>query len=277
MAVHVRRGVGLGEAAPLRVRQCRGQRRPLALHPREDDVGGAVDDHLEAAHAIATKAVAQQRDHRQSRSDGGFVAQRRRARAGQRGELETVRRQRRLVGGDHRFAGAQGALDQAAGAVDPAHHLDDHLDRGVVDERVCVTVDAHARQGDVARSARVTHRHATQHRRRPGAAPSSSHSSTSRFATAEPTVPSPIIPIPTCASIAAEVYGRSPRSPGTRAELRAKRARRARRAEEWGVSGRIHFDLRRGEDLPRPCEEEWGVVHRIHSDAPRGEDLSRPC
>ena len=62
-------------------------------------------------------------------------------------QRDAVVRQQRLVGGDHRPAGAERRLDRALGGIAlAAHQFDEHVDAGIARERDRIVDLAHLRE-----------------------------------------------------------------------------------------------------------------------------------
>ena len=137
---HLRRGVlpgdvlgriGLREAEPLRL----GERLVVgraALHLGEHEVRRPVDDPEHAVDVRDDERLAQHLDHRDRRADRGLEAELDTA-VRRRGEqLGAAARDELLVRGHDRLAGPQELEHVVAGRVEPAHHLGDDGDLGVV-------------------------------------------------------------------------------------------------------------------------------------------------
>ena len=101
------------------------------LEPRDDEVAGAVEDAREAVDLVG--AVTQVTKDRQRRRGRRLAVERRRGALREHAEIGELRRQQRLVGGDHRLAGRE------RGAEDRLHRhaagdLDDDVDIGIADQ-----------------------------------------------------------------------------------------------------------------------------------------------
>ena len=149
-AVDVEAGVGLGIARRLRLGQHGLEVAAGLAHRGQDVVAGAVEDAVEAPHAIADQAFAQCLDDRDAARDRRLERQDAALLLGQGRELGAMQGEQRLVGGDDMLARAQRRLHQttrhAAGAAD---ELDDDVDVGRRRERHGIALPAHARHVDV--------------------------------------------------------------------------------------------------------------------------------
>ena len=103
VAVDVGAGITLGEAGPLclRERLLVGRAR---RHPREDEVGGRVEQAAQAQRDRAREPVDERAEQRRARHDGRFGAERDTAAARELRELDAVQGDRPLVRRDHRDA-----------------------------------------------------------------------------------------------------------------------------------------------------------------------------
>ena len=108
-AVHVLRGVGLRVAELLGARERLGVALALLRHRRQDEVGRAVDDADDLAHARGEHRLAQHLDDRDGGAHGGLEAELRAVALGDAPQLLAVAGQQLLVRGDDRDAAARGA------------------------------------------------------------------------------------------------------------------------------------------------------------------------
>ena len=99
-AVDVEARIGLGVARGLRLGQHDVEVAPGLAHRRQDVVAGAVEDAVEALHAVADQALAQRLDDRDAARDRRLEGEDALPLLGRRRELGAVQRQQRLVGGD---------------------------------------------------------------------------------------------------------------------------------------------------------------------------------
>ena len=156
-AVHIRAGVGLGEAQGLRLGEGVGVAGTAGGHAAEDVVGGAVDDAHDAAHRLAGQGLPQRPHERDGAAHRRLEQQVHAGRPGRGEEFGAVSGQDLLVGGHHRLAARQSRQQQLPGGVDAAdelHHDVDlgmaHHGRGVAGEQV----GRHAGAGTVRRANR---------------------------------------------------------------------------------------------------------------------------
>ena len=100
---------------------------------------------------VAVEALAQRLDDRNAAADRGLEIERDALAFGERGELLTVAREQRLVGGDHRLAGSERGLHRALGRIaGAADQLDEHVDRRIARQRHRIGEPAKFLQIDVA-------------------------------------------------------------------------------------------------------------------------------
>src|SRR3569623_2477897 len=96
-------------AEPLRVLQAGLEGQALLLHPRQDVIAGTVEDAVDALDSVAGEFLAHGAHDRNGAGDGGLEVERAAVLLGERGELDAVLGEQRLVGGAHRLArGARG-------------------------------------------------------------------------------------------------------------------------------------------------------------------------
>ncbi len=133
---HLRRGVapvdvvgrvGLGVAEPLRLGQRLLEGQPAPRHLAEDEVGGAVDDPVDAVDARARKRLLEHAHDGHHARDRRLEAQLHAGLAGAREQLVAVLGEQLLVGGDDVPPGAHRLEHVAAGRLDPADQLDDQV------------------------------------------------------------------------------------------------------------------------------------------------------
>ena len=116
-------------------------------HLAEDEVGGAVDDPVDAVDAGAGKRLLQHPDHRHDARDRALEAQLHAGLTGHREQLVAVLGQQLLVGGDDVPAGPHRLQHVAARRLDPADQLDDQV--GVVEDLAEVAAGARQHAGDL--------------------------------------------------------------------------------------------------------------------------------
>ncbi len=125
----VERRVGLRITARLRLGEHVGEIAAGIFHRRKDEIAGAVEDPVDALDRIGGSALTQPLDHRDTAGHRRLELQRhpRRFRLGRK--FEAVVSDHRLVGGDQRLAGLDGAAGKCQGrAISPADQLNDHVD-----------------------------------------------------------------------------------------------------------------------------------------------------
>ena len=137
---HLRRGVGavhvvgrirFGVAELLRLGERLGVRAAL-LHAREDEVRRAVDDPEHAMDVRDDERLAQHLDHGDRRAHRRLEAELHAGRRRDREQVGALARDELLVRGHDRLAGAEKLADVSACRIEPAHHLRDDANRGVV-------------------------------------------------------------------------------------------------------------------------------------------------
>ena len=144
-AVDVLARIGLGVAQPLGL----GQRLLVgesARHLGEDEVGGAVDDAVDAIDVGGGERLGQHADDWHHAGHGRLEAQLDAMLAGGAEQLVAVLGQELLVGGDHRAPGAHRAQDVFARGLDTAHQLDDQL--GLLEDLLEVAAAAREHAGE---------------------------------------------------------------------------------------------------------------------------------
>ncbi len=151
------RRVALGQAQLLRLAQHVVVVGALLLHAGEDVVGRPVDDPHDAHDLLAGERLAQGPDDGDGARHGRLVEEIDAGGGGRLGQLGARGGQQRLVGRDHGLAVAQGGLHQLVGRVQPADHLDDHVDVVAGDERGGVGGDQVGADGGRARFGGVGH------------------------------------------------------------------------------------------------------------------------
>ena len=115
VSLDIGRGIALGQAEALRLGQRVGEVDTVLFHPGQDEVRRAVDDAHDAHDLLAGERLAQGPHNRDGARHRGFVEQVDAAGVRQLGQLGPRHGQDGLVGRHHRFAGAQGGLDELAG------------------------------------------------------------------------------------------------------------------------------------------------------------------
>ena len=131
-ARHVRRGVGLGVAQPLGIRQGLGIVQPQALHGVQHIVGGAVQDAAQREDAVALPCQGQIVQEGDPAAAGGAEQKGDALLPRQAVELHALCRDQRLVGGDKVLARLHRLAGVGEGRFDPTHDLRHRLHRGVV-------------------------------------------------------------------------------------------------------------------------------------------------
>ena len=106
-AADVERRIGFGVALGLRLLQHVGERAALLLHRGQDVIAGAVEDAVDARDLVADQRLAQRLDDRDAAGDRRLEIQRDAVLLGERGELDAVLGEQRLVGGHDVLAGAR--------------------------------------------------------------------------------------------------------------------------------------------------------------------------
>ncbi len=157
VALHVGGGIGLGVTERLGLGQCVGVGRARLRHPREDVVGGAVDDAHHAGDALAHQRLAERPDDRDATRDGGLEEEVDAGALGRLEELRPVLGEQLLVAGDDRLARLEGGEDQVPRRLDAADELDDQVDVGVVDDRAGIIGEAIGGEGDGSPLGEVAH------------------------------------------------------------------------------------------------------------------------
>ena len=190
-AVHVERGVRLGEPVRLRVGEDLRERLPLARHAREDVVARPVDDPGDAPDPVRDEPAADRVDERDAAADAPLEPERDALPLRLRDELLPVRREERLVGGDDVLAVLHRREDEGAGRLDAADELDDHLHLGVVHDLVRVGREDAGREAELLRARRVAVRRPRQ-LERDAEAPLDERAVLARIST----VPAPMFPSP---------------------------------------------------------------------------------
>ena len=146
-ARHVVGRIGLRIAARLRV----GERLGVglaALHLRENEVGGAVDDPEHAVHVRHDHRLAQHLDHRDRCAHRRLEAQLDACRRGSREQLGAAAGDELLVGRDHVLPAREELEHVRAGGLEAAHHLRDDGDLGIVRD-LGEVVGKHSARGTV--------------------------------------------------------------------------------------------------------------------------------
>ena len=111
-AIDVKAGVSLGIAGGLGLGEDGGEGQTLRLHSCQDIVAGAVEQAINAGDAVCRHAFAERLDDRDATRDRCFIAQRQPFGFGGGGEIKAVMGEHRLVGGNQRLAGVEGAARQ---------------------------------------------------------------------------------------------------------------------------------------------------------------------
>ena len=150
-AVDVEGRIGFGVAELLRFGEHLVEAAPGLAHGGQDVVAGAVQDAVDAGDAVAGKALAHRFDDRNAAGNGRLIADGGAVGLGERGKLRAVMGEQRLVGGDHRLAGAKCLAGEIEGdALRAADQLDHRIDLGIGGERHRILVPAEALQIDTA-------------------------------------------------------------------------------------------------------------------------------
>ncbi len=136
MTFDIETRIGLGIAQALRFLEAFRERQLVLLHPGEDVVAGAVEDAVDALERVAGHSFAQGLHDRNGAADRRFEIQRDVMLFRERGELDAMLGEQRLVGGDHRFARRQCRFDGALGGIaDAADQFHEHIDVGGARQR----------------------------------------------------------------------------------------------------------------------------------------------
>ena len=170
VALDVEGRIGLGIAEPLRLAQAILERDALLLHAREDVIAGAVEDAVDAGERIAVEPFAQRLHDRDAAGDRRLEIERHTLALGERRKLVAMRRQQRLVGCHHRFAGGERGLDRTLGRVPcSADHFHQDVDAGIAGKLHRIGGPAHLFQIDRALLAARTRAHGDDLDRAPAA------------------------------------------------------------------------------------------------------------
>ena len=113
-AADVERRVGLGVAEPSAPPSDILEGQLFALHAREDVIAGAVENAIDAVDRIAGESLAQRLDDRNAAGDRRLEGERDTLLLGELGEIQTMRGEQRLVGGDDGLAMCKRRLDAGA-------------------------------------------------------------------------------------------------------------------------------------------------------------------
>jgi hypothetical protein len=134
VAVDVERRLGLGVAQLLRLGERGLEGRALEAHATEDVIAGAIDDAAQRDHPVAGQRLAQRAHDGDAAAHRALEGQVGAARDGPIDELRPVQREQHLVGGHHAPALIERALDIAARRVHAAHHLDEQVNRWIIEQ-----------------------------------------------------------------------------------------------------------------------------------------------
>ena len=138
-AIHIVPGVlGLGIAQLLGYAQRLGEFHVFPLHLGEHEVGGAVDDALDAADVVGRQALVHRGDDGGAAADAGFKQEGRPMRSGQSQQLGTIGGHHLLVGGADAAAAFQAAPHIGIGETGAADGLHHHADLRVRQDHVQV-------------------------------------------------------------------------------------------------------------------------------------------
>jgi len=140
-------GIGLGVAELLGAPEGLRVGDPPVGHLGEDEVGGAVDDPVDALDVRRGERLLQHADHRHHAGHGALEAQLHAALARRRPQLLAVLGQQQLVGRHHVAPGAHRPQHVVARGVDAAHQLHDQV--GALEDVVEVAARARQHPGDL--------------------------------------------------------------------------------------------------------------------------------
>ena len=169
-ALDVEGRVGLGVAQALRLFQHGVEAQALVAHLGQDEVGGAVDDAGDPLDAVRGQAFAQRLDdrdaarHRRLERDHHALVLRGLE------YLVAVRREQRLVRGDHMLAVGDRLHHQFLRDAVAADQLDDDIHFRIAHHRECIVGHAALAAGDFLRQLQILVRHDGDADRAPGAA-----------------------------------------------------------------------------------------------------------
>jgi hypothetical protein len=133
--VHIEARVRLRVALGLRLSHRIVELHSIRAHSGQDVVARAVHDPLEPYDPITRERLAQDPDDRDAAPDGPLECEIDAARNGPVDERGPVHRQQHLVGCHDAPVGVEGALHVGSRRIDPAHHLDEHVDGCVPQNR----------------------------------------------------------------------------------------------------------------------------------------------
>ena len=148
VSIDVGRRIRLGIAQGLGLFQRIGKRQPLGVHARQDVIAGAVEDAGDAKQPISRQPFAHRADDGNAARDRRLEQQLALHLPRERQQLDAVRRDELLVGGDHRLAGLQRSPNQLSRRLETAHQLDDDMSVRV-DHRVEAVGPLHVRRNPV--------------------------------------------------------------------------------------------------------------------------------
>lgn len=131
--VDVGRGVGLGIAERLRLREHVGKVHIAVVHRVHDVVGRAVEDAPDAGDVVGARGLFEVREPRDAAADRRRAPQRRIVLPGERVELVIVAAHEVFVRGHHVLSGAQRSRHVFIRRVQTAHDLHDGVHRGVAE------------------------------------------------------------------------------------------------------------------------------------------------
>ena len=137
-AVHVERGIGFGIAGFLRLAQGGGEIHPAFGHAREDVVARPVHDPAHAQEMVRDKCLLDRLDDRDAAGHRRLVEDRDAFFRGQTENLRAVLGEQRLVRRHDHFPAVDRFEDHLARFLDPAHQLDNNIDRGILEEQAPV-------------------------------------------------------------------------------------------------------------------------------------------
>src|SRR5208282_1458917 len=141
VAFDIQRGVRLGNAAALRIRQRTFELDAMLAHRGENRIAGTVDDPVDGALAIAGQSLAKRANNRDTAADARLEAD---GQSVTRGGLEDFRAmlgQQRLVARDDILARRERFQDQRARRLMAPEELDDNVDVGSFDQCRAVARD----------------------------------------------------------------------------------------------------------------------------------------
>ena len=167
-ALDIRRGIGLGQAQPLRVLQHVLIFGAFRRHPGQDVVGRAVHNTHDLFNMVRDQRALDRVDDRDRAADAGFVVQPRAGLLRHGAQLVKVQAQRHLVGSHHGFPVFQRTQHHGGCRLLAAEELTDDLDFRILQDIILVRGQHLVRDLLAAVEALIQHQgllHAQRHAR----------------------------------------------------------------------------------------------------------------